>query len=173
MAGGIACGESSAETGSVVAYDPRWPALFEHEASLLRGGRGMANVTLEHIGSTAVPGLPARPVIDMLLALESELTAGQYQTLRSLGYARMRARPSGRLHLRKGVPRTHCLHLAPAGSRELWETLAFRDLLRRDASAAASYGALKALAAPAGDSRGAYSRAKGAFIRAALEGDPS
>lgn len=155
--------------GSVVGYDPRWPALFEEEAALLRGARGMAHVTLEHIGSTAVPGLPARPVIDLLLVLEEELTSGQALTLRQLGYAHMRARPSGRLHLRKGAPRTHSLHLTPAASRELWEALAFRDLLRRDASAASRYRALKwSLAGLAEDGQGTYSRAKGAFIRAAL-----
>jgi GrpB-like predicted nucleotidyltransferase (UPF0157 family) len=154
---------------SVVAYDPRWPARFEEEAELLRGSLGMADAWVEHIGSTAVPGLPARPVIDLLLVLEEELTIAQARSLGSLGYARIRVRLSGRLHLRKGAPRTHCLHLASPGSRELWETLAFRDLLRRNDRAAARYGALKlSLAAFAADGQGAYSRAKGAFIRDSL-----
>jgi GrpB-like predicted nucleotidyltransferase (UPF0157 family) len=154
-----------------VGYDPAWPALFEEEAALLRGALGTPDVGLEHIGSTAVPGLPARPVIDLLLVLKEELTSRQTLALRHLGYTRMRARPSGRLHLRKGAPRTHCLHLTPAASRELCEALAFRDLLRRDASSAAHYRALKwALGGLAEDGQGTYARAKGAFIRAALRG---
>jgi GrpB-like predicted nucleotidyltransferase (UPF0157 family) len=157
--------------GSVVDYDPRWPELFEGEAELLRGSPGMTDVRVEHIGSTAVPGLPARPVIDLLVVLEEELSAVQARSLRRLGYARVRPRPSGRVHLRKGAPRTHCLHLARAASRELWEAVAFRDLLRRDETTAARYGALKRSVAR--DGQGGYSRAKAAFIRHALSSSVS
>jgi GrpB-like predicted nucleotidyltransferase (UPF0157 family) len=156
--------------GSVVDYDPRWPALFEQEAALLRGALGMPHARVEHIGSTAVPGLPARPVIDLLLVVDGELTGVEANALRGLGYVRVRPRPSGRLHLRKGAPRTHCLHVATAASRELWDALAFRDLLRRDDPSAARYGALKRSACE--ESPGTYSRAKTAFIRGVLEPTP-
>jgi GrpB-like predicted nucleotidyltransferase (UPF0157 family) len=158
------------EPDSLRAYDPRWPALFEAEAALLRGERHLADATVEHIGSTAVPGMPARPVIDLMLVLDRELTSLQARALKRLGYTRLRARSSGRLHLRKGTPRTHCVHVVRAGSREQWDALKFRELLRADDLAAARYAALKwTRATRAANDPGAYSRAKAAFIRSTLQ----
>jgi GrpB-like predicted nucleotidyltransferase (UPF0157 family) len=154
-------------TPILVDYDSRWPAFFAEEAARVLAVLGFRCVGVEHIGSTAVAGLPARPVIDLLVALRGPLTSRDSRALRHLGYAHLRARRDGRLVFRKGAPRTHSLHVAELGSDGWQAALRFRDYLRARPEEAARYGRLKFELARLRNP-GAYSTGKAAFIVAAL-----
>jgi GrpB-like predicted nucleotidyltransferase (UPF0157 family) len=165
----------------IVPYDPAWPSRFEQERSLLK--RALApwlTGPVEHIGSTAVPGLIAKPVIDIMAAVESlAASADAIAAAGDLGYVYYPYRPDVMHWFCKPSPalRTHHLHLVPFESRLWKERLAFRDHLRRDAAAAAEYAALKIeLARQYAFDREAYTDAKGPFVRRvvdlALPGSP-
>jgi len=157
--------------------DPEWPRRFEDEAARLREiiPADML-VGLEHIGSTAVPGMPAKPVIDIMAAV-TDLSAARerlVEPLEAAGYAFWADNPaSDRLFFVKGLPpsapkRTHHLHLM-----ELGETtnrhLAFRDYLRVHADEARRYAQLKTeLADRFRDDREGYTEAKTAYIEDVL-----
>ena len=157
----------------IVSYDSTWPDRFRTEALLLFEvlAPWLAG-NIEHIGSTAVPGLPAKPVIDIMApvsSLENSLPA--IEAVAHLDYVYYPYRPSLMHWLCKPSPeiRTHHLHLVPATS-ELWrERLAFRDALRGDAGLARDYAELKtALAERHKHDRESYTDAKAVFILQAL-----
>ncbi len=158
----------------IVAYDARWPERFERERLALEDAIGEWTVgAIHHVGSTAVPGLDAKPVIDILVGIES-LQAGRvcFEPLAKLDYLYASYRPQEMHWFCKPHPsrRTHHLHLVPAGSTLYEEELAFRDHLRADHQAAHQYAALKReFAARFPDDREAYTNAKATFIRAALK----
>ena len=128
----------------IVPYDPAWPSLFEQERSLLQEALGewLAG-PVEHFGSTAVPGLAAKPVIDIMAGVDS-LQASQpaIAAAGGLGYVYYPYRPDDMHWFCKpsAAFRTHHLHLVPFNSRLWIERLAFRDYLRRDQAVAAEYG---------------------------------
>ena len=160
----------------VAPYDPDWPARFERERAALEGAIG-AWVTggIHHDGSTAVPGLDAKPVIDVLVGVES-LAASRpcFEPLAGLEYLHAPYLAAEMHWFCKPDPerRTHHLHLVPTGSRRYRDELAFRDLLRERAELASRYAALKhELAARHREDRDAYTEAKGEFIAAALAGE--
>jgi GrpB-like predicted nucleotidyltransferase (UPF0157 family) len=154
-------------------YDPRWPAMFEAERAALAGvlAPWLAG-PIEHIGSTAVPGLPAKPVIDIMAAVQ-DLAASRpaIAALSPLSYCYFDYKGEVMHWLCKpsDLERTHHLHLVPFAS-PLWrERLAFRDALRRDPALRAAYRDLKlGLAADHRDDREAYTEAKTGFIQQAL-----
>ena len=157
----------------LVDYDPAWPAAFEKERERLAEVlREWLTGTIEHIGSTAVPGLRAKPVLDIMAGLGS-LTASRpaIQAVSSLGYVHFPYRAEVMHWFCKPSPadRTHHLHLVPFGS-PLWnERLQFRDALRSDPALAAAYAGLKGrLADRHRNDREAYTEAKSAFIARAL-----
>ena len=132
----------------VEPYDPEWPLLFEAErvrlervlAPWLEGG-------IHPIGSTAVPGLAAKPIIDMMAGVRDfEEARGAYEPLAEVGYVHEPHRPGIAHHfaMRAAEGRTtHGLHLTEPGG-DLWrERLVFRDALRADPDLAARYEALK------------------------------
>lgn len=159
------------------AYDPRWPGLFEAERERLLSLFPDDFITIEHIGSTAVPGLVAKPVIDILAGVASMAAArALVGPLCAEGYtasAEFNATLVDRQWLMRwaGGHRTHHLHLVVHGG-ELWtQRLRFRDALRADAALAARYAALKAdLAARYPSDREAYTEGKAAFVRSVNEG---
>jgi len=159
----------------VVPYDPSWPALFTLErAALARVLAPWLHGPIEHIGSTAVAGLVAKPVIDIMAAIES-LGASRpaLEALASLGYVHIPYRADMMHWLCKPSDdvRTHHLHLVPYGSALWHERLTFRDRLRADAEVAAEYAALKlALAEKFELDREAYTDAKEPFVRRVLAG---
>jgi putative glutamine amidotransferase len=130
-------------------YDPEWPARFEREVIELRAALGDLAVRIEHVGSTSVPGLAAKPVIDIQISVPS-LTprAPIVEPLRSLGYEHS-IDPIEPQHefFAKGYHdgRSHKVHIHVCETGSTWERrhLAFRDELRRDPVAAAEYVALK------------------------------
>lgn len=157
----------------IVAYDPAWPSMFEAEAARLRGMLdGTLVAGLEHFGSTAIPGLAAKPVIDILIAVRSlaEARGSFIDPLRQLGYVFWAENPRiDRLFFVKGMPpygerRTHHVHVTePDG--ELWQRLLFRDYLRANPAAARRYERLKhELAQRFRSDREAYTEAKSAFV---------
>jgi GrpB-like predicted nucleotidyltransferase (UPF0157 family) len=157
----------------IAPYDPGWPARFEAERELL-GVAIDAWVTggIHHVGSTAVPGLAAKPTVDVLVGVESlEAARACFEPLGRLEYLYAPYLPEEMHWFCKPDPgrRRFHLHLAPTSSRRYRNELAFRDRLRADLSLAADYAALKhdlAISFP-GD-REAYTDAKAGFIRAAL-----
>jgi GrpB-like predicted nucleotidyltransferase (UPF0157 family) len=159
---------------SLVPYDPTWPRQFEEERErLVRVLRPWLAGPIEHIGSTAVIGLTAKPVIDIMAGvrdLESSLAARDAVT--PLDYVFFPYRADVMHWFCKPSParRTHHLHLVPVES-PLWaDRLLFRDYLRAVPSAAEEYAALKtALAAEYRLDREAYTDAKEPFVRAILD----
>lgn len=154
----------------IVAYDPGWPAAFEAESERL--APLLDDTEIHHIGSTAVPGLASKPVIDMM-ALVRDLDAPIASVTQGAGYQfpeAFNATLRGRRFLcyPTAALRTHHLHLVDR-AQELERHLRFRERLRADESLARAYAALKReLAARYREDRDAYTDAKGEFIAAAL-----
>lgn len=157
----------------VVDYQPAWPALFEAERQRLRQvlAPWLAG-PVEHIGSTAVPGLPAKPVIDIMAPVHS--LAGSMDAISAvapLDYLYAPYKPEQMHWFCKPSPahRTHHLHLVPLGSALWRQRLAFRDALRGSAELTAGYAALKRqLALRYRHDREGYTEAKGPFIAEVL-----
>lgn len=157
----------------IVAYDPAWPARFQAECELLVQllGGWLAGRP-EHIGSTAVQGLAAKPVIDIMAPVQSlAASKGAVSRAAQLEYQYFPYKPEAMHWLCKPTPdrRTHHLHLVPLGS-SLWkERLAFRDALRSSADLRTEYEELKrGLARRYGTDREAYTEAKSSFIERVL-----
>jgi len=160
---------------ALVAHDPAWPARFAAEAARLRDALGAQLLAIEHVGSTAVPGLAGKPVLDVALAVSSAAAADAcIAPLVALGYAYRGAYgddPRRRYYVRddergRRVAQLH-LYILPAPE---WEAkLAFRDALRADAALAAAYAAEKHRVAEAvGWDKSAYAVAKGPFVERVL-----
>lgn len=164
---------SADEPIRLVPADPDWPARFKHEQEALAEAIGEWVVGgIHHVGSTAVPGLDGKPIIDILVGVEDlESARKSFEPLADLGYLYAPYLPEEMHWFCKPDPahRTHHLHLVPADSQRFRDELAFRDRLRADSQLAANYAALKhRLAERHRDDREAYTDGKDAFIRAAL-----
>ncbi len=157
----------------IVPYDPRWPSAFEDEARRLRAALGPLALRIDHHGSTSVPGLAAKPIIDI------QISVAALQPLDAYGAPLSRAGYRHFPHADDAVcpffyrperwPHTHHVHVVQAGSEEERRTLAFRDYLRAHPDTAGEYEQLKArLAAEWGggdpESRDAYARGKTDFV---------
>ena len=158
----------------IAPYSPEWPALFAVEAELLATALAPWLVgRIEHIGSTAVPGLSAKPVIDIMAPVRSLAeAAAAIDPLRSLSYCYFPYKPTEMHWFCKPSPahRTHHLHLVPATSMLWQQRLAFRDALRMDRALAYEYERLKVrLAAEHVDNREAYTEGKTLFIQSVLQ----
>lgn len=138
----------------VVSYNPTWPKMFEVESDLLCRTQGSVAVRIHHIGSTSVPGLAAKPIIDILLEVTSleeldvknpEMVYIGYEPKGEFGI-------SGRRFFRKGGnSRTHHVHAFVGSDFNVTRHLAFRDYLRTHPDTAKEYGELKAAVAKACD----------------------
>ena len=118
----------------VADYDPAWPALFEREAGRLRNVLGAEILLLEHVGSTSVPGLAAKPVIDILLVVADPADEGRYlPPLEQAGYRLVIREPGWHEHRALKGPDTDInLHVHGPASPEIERHLRFRDHLRAD-----------------------------------------
>jgi GrpB-like predicted nucleotidyltransferase (UPF0157 family) len=116
----------------LVDYDPEWPRLFRREEARIRGLLGDRVLRLEHTGSTSVPGLAAKPIIDMLLIVADSGDEATYApALESGGYLVRIREPEWHQHrVLKGPDTNANLHVLSAGSPEIERVLAFRDRLR-------------------------------------------
>jgi GrpB-like predicted nucleotidyltransferase (UPF0157 family) len=156
----------------IVDYDPSWPAAFAALRAPVAAAFGPIAVAIEHVGSTAVPGLAAKPVIDLDVAIrvEADLVAA-IERLAPLGYV---------YEGDNGIPgraafacppqlARHHLYVCTHDSTEYRRHLLFRDYLRAHAEVATAYGTLKRqLAEQYRTQRAAYVEAKGPFVRETL-----
>lgn len=159
---------------SLVPYDASWAKRFEEErARLALVLEPWLQGPIEHIGSTAIPGVKAKPVIDIMAAVRDLGTSvAARDALASLQYVYFPYRPDVMHWFCKPSParRTHHLHLVPMRSPLWTERLLFRDYLRSSKAAAEEYVALKVkLAAKYEFDREAYTNAKTDFVRSILE----
>ncbi|MGY1663998.1 GrpB family protein [Geodermatophilus sp. SYSU D00705] len=117
---------------TLVEYDPRWPGLFAREADRVRAALGQVAVRVEHVGSTSVPGLCAKPIIDMVLVVPDSADEPSYvPALESAGYVLTIREPEWLEHrLLRGPDTDVNLHVFSAGEPEIDRMLAFRDRLR-------------------------------------------
>jgi GrpB-like predicted nucleotidyltransferase (UPF0157 family) len=163
------------ETIHLQGYDPAWPAQFLAERERLLSALPGAFIELQHIGSTAVPFLRAKPVIDIIAGVDSMATANALaQQVCASGYATS-AEFNATLTDRKWFMRwanghrTHHLHLVVHDGLVWHKHLRFRDLLRAQPALRQQYAQLKSSLAQAhADDREAYTDAKGEFVRFAL-----
>ncbi|HEX5727239.1 MAG TPA: GrpB family protein [Longimicrobiaceae bacterium] len=159
------------ESGTVrlAPYDPAWPGLFAAEAARLAPvleAHGLS-LRLEHVGSTSVPGLAAKPVLDILAGRPpGEGPERHIAALVAAGYDhRGEQGIPGREFFRRGTPRSYHVHMVEVGSPQWRRHLAFRDHLRAHPEDAAAYSALKAaLAARFPRDRETYTESKAPFI---------
>jgi GrpB-like predicted nucleotidyltransferase (UPF0157 family) len=157
----------------IVAYDPSWTTRFAEERAALDAvlAPWLAG-PIEHIGSTAVPGLVAKPVIDIMAAVDTlDASRAALPALAPLHYVYFPYRADIMHWLCKpsDAVRTHHLHLVPFDSALWHDRLAFRDYVRRHPPVAAEYAALKLeLAAKYEFDRAAYTDAKEPFVRRVL-----
>jgi GrpB-like predicted nucleotidyltransferase (UPF0157 family) len=159
-------------------YDSTWPARFEEERAALASAIGdWAVGGIHHVGSTAVPGLEAKPVIDILVGVRDLNEARScFDQLARLGYLYAPYRVAEMHWFCKPHPsrRTHHLHLVPTDSPRFRDELAFRDCLRSRPEVAEEYRALKRrLAAEFEHDREAYTAAKANFIHATMHAPDS
>lgn len=161
-------------------YDPAWPARFEAERSRLRDRFPTELLDVQHIGSTAIPGMPAKPIIDVMAGVASMAVADAlFEFILEHGYVtsvEFNASLADRRWFMRHANghRTHHLHVV-MHEGELWhQRLAFRDALCADAMQAERYAALKReLASRHHTDREAYTRAKGEFVRSIIGPDQS
>jgi GrpB-like predicted nucleotidyltransferase (UPF0157 family) len=156
-------------------YNPAWPAAFFAERELLVPVlEPWLAGSIEHVGSTAVPGLAAKPVIDIMAPVKDlESSRPALDAVQAMGYCYAPYKTDLMHWLCKPSPdlRTHHLHLVPLNSKLWVECLAFRDILIAQPSVARSYAALKQrLAAEHRSHRERYTEEKGPFIESALRG---
>lgn len=116
----------------LAAYDPSWPAVYEQHAQRIRTALAGTALLLEHVGSTSVPGLSAKPIIDILLAVPDSADEAAYvPALEQQGYALHIREPEWFEHrLFKPADASANLHVFSAGCSEIARMLAFRDWLR-------------------------------------------
>jgi GrpB-like predicted nucleotidyltransferase (UPF0157 family) len=160
-------------TVRVVAYDSTWPSLFAAEAERLRQcfAASQLPLVIEHTGSTAVPGLAAKPILDILAGYEDGACVPAYiEVLTAAGYVhRGEQEIPGREFFRRGNPRAYHLHLTSIASLFWRNHLTFRDRLRTDITLRDGYAALKRdLAARFPRDREAYIAGKEAFVTKVL-----
>jgi GrpB-like predicted nucleotidyltransferase (UPF0157 family) len=158
---------------TVAPYDRAWPARSEEERLLLQQALGgFVTGGIHHVGSTAVPGLDAKPVIDILAGVGNLASARPFISLVApLGYRYAPYRADEMHWFCKPHPsrRTHHLHLVPAASARYRDELRFRDYLREHPQARVDYAALKRdLATRLASDREAYTDAKTGFVRDVL-----
>lgn len=163
----------------IAAYDDAWPALFDAEAARVREVMGGLALRIEHVGSTSVPGLAGKSVIDIQVSVATLENLGVYsEPLGRLGYGHIPLGPFDADYpfFQKPAewPSTHHVHLCVSGAEQECRHLAFRDYLRSHPAVAVEYVALKRSLAAAHDgatleSRERYSLSKTHFINSVLE----
>ena len=131
----VTIGEPTRADGPITLadYDPGWPALYEHEAARIRAGLGDRVLLLEHAGSTSVPGLAAKPVIDIVLGVADPADEAAYvPDLETAGYVLRIREPDWFEHrMFKDTDPSVQVHVFAADSTEIVRMLAFRDRLCR------------------------------------------
>jgi GrpB-like predicted nucleotidyltransferase (UPF0157 family) len=158
----------------VVPYDPAWPDRFEQLRSMLAPALGDVAIAIEHVGSTSVPGLAAKPVIDIDVVVGGPADVPEaIARLGTLGYRHLGDLGiTGREAFRRppGLP-AHNLYVCPDGIESLRNHLTIRDHLRSDPASRDAYGALKARLAGEVDWIDDYVERKSEFLLGILEAE--
>jgi GrpB-like predicted nucleotidyltransferase (UPF0157 family) len=159
----------------LVPYQAEWPIAFAAAQRRLLALFPQDLRALEHIGSTAIPGMPAKPIVDLLAGVDSMAVADElFEQVLAHGYTTSRAfnemLPDRRWFMRSvNGHRTHHLHIVVLGGPTWYKHLLFRDRLRSNAALAQSYARLKSeLAARFEHDREAYTDAKSEFVASVL-----
>jgi GrpB-like predicted nucleotidyltransferase (UPF0157 family) len=148
----------------IAEYDPAWPVRYEAERARILGALGPRALRIEHIGSTSVPGLAAKPIVDILVEMAD---LDDIADLEAAGYV-LRVREPGHRMLRTPELDVH-VHVWPADAEEIGLQLAFRDRLRASPEDRGAYARLKReLARRDWDDINHYAEAKGPLIREIL-----
>lgn len=153
----------------VVDYSPQWPARFHFEQERITSALGPIAARVAHVGSTAVPGLPAKPIIDIQVSVPEVEDEGAYlPALLAAGYL-LRVRQPGHRMVRTAELDVH-VHICASGSAWEGRHLLFRDWLRHDTADREAYGNIKRdLAGRDWTDMNAYADAKGPLISAITE----
>jgi len=167
-------GMTAGQPVRIADYDARWASTFEEARAEIVSRCGALVVAVEHVGSTSVPGLAAKPIIDIMAAVERlDDAQALIEPLAALGFEYVpKNETPDRRFFRRGLrgAGTHHLHVVEHGSCEWRRHLLFRDHLRAHPERAADYERLKReLAAAHGPDRGAYTDAKTPFIESVIE----
>jgi GrpB-like predicted nucleotidyltransferase (UPF0157 family) len=161
----------------LVPHPEGWKRAFSRERRLLAAALGRRAAAIEHVGSTAVPGLAAKPILDIAVAVPSLRRIGAWpRLLEAEGYTFFGDREGwGEQFFAKGPEdrRTVYLHVVERGSRRWRDYLSFRDRLAGSPRLSARYAALKARAAARAADRKAYTAAKERFIRRVIGRRPA
>jgi GrpB-like predicted nucleotidyltransferase (UPF0157 family) len=153
-------------------YEPNWSQLFLAEKEQLCASLGNHILDIQHIGSTSIPGMPAKPILDIGVAVANFEEASRcIPLLEQLGFTYKGENGIPRRHyFVKGNPRTHHLHMLEVASAEWKNHLLFRDYLRNNPETAQAYARLKqTLATQFANNREAYQSGKESFIQAVLQ----
>ncbi|MGH6782076.1 MAG: GrpB family protein [Phenylobacterium sp.] len=151
---------------------PQWAQLYAQEQGRIARRLGAVVVAIEHYGSTSIPGIKAKPVIDLLIGvrrLDDALDCAAAMEQLGYDFAAHAGVPQHHVY-GKGAARTHLAHFVEHGGEAWRECLAFRDSLRADPAKARAYEALKLeLAEKYPDDRAAYTAGKSAFVAKVLD----
>jgi len=167
-----------ADVLEILPYDPDWPRQFADERDRIAAALGPLALRIDHNGSTSVPGLAAKPIIDIQISVARVQPLAAYSDrLAGIGYLHVPHADDAFcpfFHRPRGWPHTHHVHVVQRGGDEERRTLAVRDYLRDHPAAAREYEALKRRLAPQYSAtrpgeREAYAQAKSSFIEAIIE----
>ena len=153
-------------------YRDEWPLLFESEKKIIEAAVGYHISDIQHVGSTAIVGMPAKPILDIAITVEDfEKARVCIDPLVALGYTFRGENGIPRRHyFTKGDPTTHHIHMVEESSVEWTKLIRFRDLLRADPKTAEDYRKLKLdLWERLPGNRKAYQASKAAFIGTVLQ----
>lgn len=156
---------------SIVEYNPTWPQEFARQATIISGALGDVALRIEHIGSTAVPGLAAKPILDILVVVRDSSDESAYMSrLESAGYVLRVREPDWNEHRMLRTPEQDVhVHVYSAGCPEIDRCLTFRDRLRSNAADRIAYETMKRrLASRDWPDMNAYAAAKSEVIEAIL-----
>ncbi len=154
------------EANRLVDYNPSWPLAFSEEAARIRAALGDRALAIEHYGSTSVPGLRAKPIIDIQIGVADIHDGLNFiEPMAGLGYdyAGDQGIPDHHIFGR-GKARTHLAHVVVYGGEQWRRSLRFRDRLRSEPDVRAAYEALKLELAASAVTRVDYTAGKSAFV---------
>lgn len=160
------------DTVRLTPYTNKWERLFEEEKSRLQGVIGRYVLDIQHVGSTSIPGMVAKPIIDIAIAVKNfEEASVCIKPIEQLGYEYKGENGISRRHFFvKGNPRTHHIHMNEIGSRDWNDQIIFRNYLTHHEEIAKEYSELKmVLAQRYPTDRQAYQDNKAPFIERVLQ----
>jgi GrpB-like predicted nucleotidyltransferase (UPF0157 family) len=163
--------DNSLDTIEIRDYDTEWPTMYLAEKGRIGTALGELAKDIQHVGSTAVPGLAAKPVIDILLAVDDLAETGVHLIrLEEFGYTYVpHNEDAERMFFLKGMPRTHHVHVVRFRGWTYWKHLLFRDYLLDHPSTVKEYESLKIILAERfRDDRSRYVEGKSEFIESVI-----